>query len=316
MRATALVVALLVAGCSAPVVIPPPTGATGPAASPQGAPAQGAPASGLPTGVGVTAPSTTTADPHPSQTNGTLAQESTSAPAASSAPGPTATGGAPPQTSAPSAPNGTLQVGPPRLATGNSWSTRIQLAATNETENVTQTVTALEPFQMYGASIPAVRMESWANNSASRSHSVTWTRQSDQAWLRSLTTTQSGALNSSSEEDFSAPCAFLAWPLYAGASWSTTCPLTRHVRISNPGGANNDTTYDTLTIRGSVLAREPVTVAAGTFDSFRIQLQESDGQCNTTLTEWYATQACQPVRHVNAAGTYSATVELVAFRCG
>jgi len=99
-----------------------------------------------------------------------------------------------------------------------------------------------------------------------------------------------------------------AWPLEVGRKWSTDVDWTR------PDGASGNTSQDAV-----VAALEDVTVPAGTYKAYRIELDgwyrnSRGGHGRQRDVFWYVPELHADVKHTRDDGYNQYTRELVSFR--
>jgi hypothetical protein len=108
--------------------------------------------------------------------------------------------------------------------------------------------------------------------------------------------------------EFGAPCQLHPWPMRVGAKVTSHCTLTT--------SSGNRSVQAEQTIEVVAEAYERVTVPAGTFDAFRLNVTIHQGS-SAPLGElqWWAPQACGTVRSVHRQSTNVASLDLVEVRC-
>lgn len=136
-----------------------------------------------------------------------------------------------------------------------------------------------------------------------------WKRTTDEAQLENLIhssgQTPTGNFTSSTDSVYASPCPDLQWPLAVGAVWQETC--TRHTTRSG----SNQTSTQTMLTNYTVQAQENVTVPAGTFTAYRIQI-ETGGQ---TDLEWYSATACGIIKSRAENDSDSTATLLTSYSC-
>lgn len=208
---------------------------------------------------------------------------------------------------------------PPVLSVGDYWvvSQTAMQGSRSQIVNVTLTVTSVTDIvNLGGLDFPATRLEAMQERDGTTQSVRLWQRTSDGAQLRVNNTIQSAGTTSAqySQTDFVAPCIQHPWPMRVGATMSVDCKTPESTGPGTPGLKMH---FDAL-----VVAEEQVTVPAGTFDAFKINmtivtqpLQGNNAPSTVQQTSWYAPAACYDVRAIQTQGGARAVVELLSYRC-
>lgn len=193
------------------------------------------------------------------------------------------------------------------LEVGDRWAYR--MTGSGYDSSTTSRVTAIE--DRHGARSYRIEGEvtTTAEGTESTGESTTWTRVSDGATVEVQVVTHlayaGSSFDATSTTVFDPPCGNLQWPLTVGKTWATTCQATTTTSGGQPQTSTSTTTF-------AVEASERVTVAAGSFDAFRIRVS-ADG---TASTQWVSATVCGGAvkTMTNAQGT-TVTMELQSYAC-
>jgi hypothetical protein len=220
-----------------------------------------------------------------------------------------------------STPGGSGDGGPaPPLQVGDSWTMNATMDYAGSVIVYTQTsrVAALEPHTIPSGTYDSIRLETHGVARDSHTNITQWRRASDWAILATRTVTYRVSSHGTTRptgilQVMDSPCLGYRWPLTVGQSWTTSCTGQRYSANSNPanGGGKPFTQNETRTVEDE----GPVSVPAGTFDAFRMQVSTSlDGQTPATSQDWFSEGACSSVR-VLATASSLGPVELQSYHC-
>ncbi|MFA5944356.1 MAG: hypothetical protein WC876_07825 [Candidatus Thermoplasmatota archaeon] len=196
----------------------------------------------------------------------------------------------------------------PLLSVGDRWSTVSK--GYDVVVNVTTTVAGFETHDGIASYRTEAQSRMTTDDRTVAGSSNTWFRTSDQANIEVQTTNhleyKGHTYNGTSSVVFEPPCRSFRWPLTIGAHWEETCTAQATMADGSAGMPVASRT------RYNVEAFEPVTVPAGTFDSYRIRI-ETDG--SDSGYQWVSAQACGIVKAMAGDNHNQLSSELQSFHC-
>ena len=199
------------------------------------------------------------------------------------------------------------QVEPPRFTVGDFWEYEVREKDDEVVAKLTTRVASIEQERSPVGPIEVVRLESETTLTSGGASGTTtaWLRASDLAILRSRTVQTSGNHSVAQTIQYQEPCRGYQWPLEVGASWNTTCRMTRTTEI--PGEAPR-TQRDVDASHTRVLREANATLPAGAFATLSLLVTRGAGD---ESLQQFAPRACQPVHIVSG----ERVTQLVRYRC-
>jgi len=138
-----------------------------------------------------------------------------------------------------------------------------------------------------------------------------WLRPEDQAMIKSVEQSHATRFGSpdrwfNQTTTYDSPCVQMKWPIKEGAVWETHCTA----KAQGPSGTTTKKVDEAWTV-GKL---ETITVQAGAFSAFHVQVKDLDK--GSQRDQWFASRACDLVRLTtpNPSGD-PPTAQLTDFSC-
>jgi|SRR5688572_28744410 len=196
----------------------------------------------------------------------------------------------------------------PSLAIGDHWTFK-GTGGQTYSGSTTKEVMAVERHNGFTAYRIEAREDATASGSRYVTESTSWTRVSDngnmETQTRSLIFTQYGNVGTNNTIVYDPSCPTLPWEFKVGDTWSRHCVGQATTHSGEVHEIDSTLTY-------TVEAREQVTVAAGTFNAFRIRIESPE---TTPVLQWVAPEACGLVRMVVTSESETVTTTLEEYSC-
>lgn len=215
-----------------------------------------------------------------------------------------------------STPSAQVMADPPELTVGDRWEYKVTQARGGSTSRITMVVESTDATATLGN---VTYLTAAVVNITREDPEATWSlfqlikQRRDLAHLHidvveTETDLQGNRTTARGSVVYDQPCRQSPWPLQQGASLSERCNL-RVQRASAPR-------HYVQHIDQVVEAYERVSVPAGTFDAFRLNVTLlTEGTPPLTELKWWAPAACGFVKSTQKQAEGSTVVELVTHRC-